>query len=164
MFSYQCTSKVPPPWMSWLQAHWCTPYPRFKWADGGAGGACYLSLDLICLGELLVLPKRRHCLYSLCLLLFPWLYWWFDNSISSLSEEHRSIFSVLCCPLEGCKSRWMTAGGPAVPSLLMTKAYWFGGLIENRFIESICLCKSNYIKKCVKFKKANTKIYKLKEF
>lgn len=118
MFFYQCTSEVPPPRMSWLQAHWCTPYPRFKWADGGAGGACYLSLDLICLGELLVLPNRRHCLYPPCLLLFPWLDWWFDNSISSLSAEHQSIFSVLCRPVEGCKSRWMTAGGPAVPSLL----------------------------------------------
>lgn len=100
---------------------------RYKWADGDTRGACYLSLDWICFLRAASSAKLvPHSLYSPdpSLLLFPWLDWWFDNSIRSLCAEHLSIFSVFFHPVEGFKSFCPIVREPAVPSLLWTRWYW----------------------------------------
>lgn len=93
---------------------------------GTQKGACYLSLDWIWFWELLVLPSwcRSLCSPVHSLLLFQWLDWWFDNSISSVSAEHLSIFSLFFHPVEGCKSFCPIFRESAVPSLFWTRANW----------------------------------------
>lgn len=93
---------------------------RFKWADGDAGGACYLSLDWICLGELLVLPSWRHpFIPAIC-----YFHSLIDDLITASVVCLHNTWVFLVYSITQSRTVANVVGNHAVPSLPRKRSHW----------------------------------------